>query len=755
MDAETLRYRLASGELVDLSTSESHVEVDSDLIAQLLTTPVKDTTVPRSVQLEGARIVGALDMRTAALTRGLLLRRCILTEPVVLQDADVLSLKFPGTRIQGLIARGIRCRSSIDLSDDFTAEGEVNLVGARIDGNLNCDKGIFRNRRGVALNAESVTIDGSMFCRNGFKAEGEVNLLGSHVGHLTCSGGMFTNPERVALKADGLKVDNHLFCRNGFHAKGEVRLMGAEIGGQLDCTGAVLANPAGLALNAYGLTVIQDMSCGFCARGEVNFVGARIGGSLDCRGGTFRNRGRIALNAYRLAVGQEMLCGQGFRARGQVVLAGAHIGGNLDCDKGIFRNRRGVALNAEAVTVEGSMFCRHGFKAEGEVNLLGSHVGHLTCSGGMFINPEQVALKGDGLKVDNNMFCRHGFHAKGEVRLVGAQIGGQLDCSGADLSNDSGPALTADGLHVDRNMFLRGEPTTTGCRWLTATGSGDAGAVRLSGARIGELECDKAALRNDSGPALVANSLQVDQSMSLADGFRASSAGDDVTINLTGARVGGTLVFNPGLFEHLTDSHRRLAVDGLTYARVPEQIPTRDWLQLLRYGTRSYAAQPYQQLAAGHRALGNERQVREILMAQRDDQLTRTNPGWRERLWGKITKVTLGYGYQPWRALLFLAGVLALSCVLAVALGSHGALTTTDKTRHQDQPCTVVQKVSVGLDLNLPVGTSVARAKCDLTKNSTSATGAWLTATGWVMRVLAWAFAALFIAGFTSAVRKT
>jgi hypothetical protein len=29
--------------------------------------------------------------------------------------------------------------------------------------------------------------------------------------------------------------------------------------------------------------------------------------------------------------------------------------------------------------------------------------------------------------------------------------------------------------------------------------------------------------------------------------------------------------------------------------------------------------------------------------------------------------VTLGYGYQPWRALLFLAGPVTLSSVLAVA----------------------------------------------------------------------------------------
>ena len=61
----------------------------------------------------------------------------------------------------------------------------------------------------------------------------------------------------------------------------------------------------------------------------------------------------------------------------------------------------------------------------------------------------------------------------------------------------------------------------------------------------------------------------------------------------------------------------------------------------------------------------------------------------------------------------------------------------------------------MGLDLNLPVGTSLARAGCDLTTDSASATAAWLTTAGWVLRLLAWVFAALFIAGFTSAVRKT
>ena len=227
----------------------------------------------------------------------------------------------------------------------------------------------------------------------------------------------------------------------------------------------------------------------------------------------------------------------------------------------------------------------------------------------------------------------------------------------------------------------------TACGWtracssggFTATGSGEDGAIRLLGARIGgQLDCSGAQLRNNSGPALVADSLQADQSLFLTDKFTVTGGGADVAVNLTGAQVGGTLYFDPARLKHAVDPHRLLAVDGLTYTGVPQQISARDWLDLLRDGTPDYAAQPYQQLAAGYRALGDERQAREILMAQRDDELARADTRWPERLWGWITKVTLGYGYQPWRALLFLAAVVVASCVLAVVLGAHGALAQTN-----------------------------------------------------------------------------
>src|SRR6266478_3614085 len=109
-------------------------------------------------------------------------------------------------------------------------------------------------------------------------------------------------------------------------------------------------------------------------------------------------------------------------------------------------------------------------------------------------------------------------HAKGgAVLLTDGRISGPFSCTGADLRNDCGPALNADSLQIGQGMYLAGG--------FTATGSGGDGAIRLVGASIGgHLICDGADMRNDSGPALDAYSLQVGQGMHLFDGFTATGS---------------------------------------------------------------------------------------------------------------------------------------------------------------------------------------------------------------------------------------
>jgi hypothetical protein len=154
-------------------------------------------------------------------------------------------------------------------------------------------------------------------------------------------------------------------------------------------------------------------------------------------------------------------------------------------------------------------------------------------------------------------------------------------------------------------------------------------------------------------------------------------------------------------------------------------------------------------------------------MAQRRDQIARGGLSWTDRRWGQTTGVLLGYGYQPWRALVWLVGVFAVSVTLAVVLGAHGALvkaanpnaasppagspTTTTTATALAEPCPLIDTVGRGLDLGTPF---LPRAATGC-KTTTGATGAALTINTWWLQLFAWAFAALFVAGFTGIVRKT
>ncbi|KAB2344921.1 hypothetical protein [Actinomadura rudentiformis] len=380
----------------------------------------------------------------------------------------------------------------------------------------------------------------------------------------------------------------------------------------------------------------------------------------------------------------------------------------------------------------------------GAVRFLGAHLGRLECDGAQLQNASGPALHADGLRVDHGVFLRGGFQAtgageRGTVRFVGAHLG-RLECDGAQLQNLSGPALHADGLRVDRAMSLRGGFRATG-------------AIQMVDAHLGLLECDGARLENPFGPALYADGLRVDRAVHLRGGFQATGAGHSV-LRLNGVSVGGSLWLDTS---KVTRSGRApgalVAIDGLTYTGLPEPVELSRWLELLRAHTPGYAAQPYQQLAAVHRTAGHDSEAREILRAQRRDQIDRGGLGRRDRVWARFTGLTLGFGYQPWRVLLLLFAVVACSVALALILGGPGGgLEHTARANTPKTPCGVVKRVGVGLDLSLPLVKTGARDQCAPTDTRAGQT---LTVAGWVLQLVAWASATLFIAGFTGAVRTT
>ncbi|MBQ0980678.1 hypothetical protein [Micromonospora sp. M61] len=437
-------------------------------------------------------------------------------------------------------------------------------------------------------------------------------------------------------------------------------------------------------------------------------------------------------------------------------LAAARVG-TLDCRGARWENSIGPALDADGLTVEQSVFLNDGFtasspSARGTIRLLGAHIGgQLNCGGARLENTVGPALNADNLRADQDVLLENGFSAssaseQGTIRLIGAHIG-SLSARGARLTNIAGPVLDADGLTVDRDLALD--------RGFTARSASAWGGVGLAGARIGGLlACGGAQLENTVGPALDLNGLRVDQDVLLDDGFSATSGGEEVVVLvLAGTRVGGALRLETDGLAHTAPGLGPLVeVEGLTYSGQPRPASLRRWLTLLREETPRYSAQPYQQLAAAYRSAGHDRDARTILIAQRRDQLQRAGLSAAEHAWGRLIGITLGYGYQPWRALLLLLATLAVAVALSVVGGHHGGLAQKAVASGAVAACTSIDQIGVGLDLGAPLLKTGARDRCQPTD---TAAGQILTIAGWILQLLAWSFATLFIAGFTSAVRKT
>jgi hypothetical protein len=659
---------------------------------------------PRGLQVRGARIRGRLDLDLVETTVALELIDCLLDGGVTAAQAHL-----PVLRLQ-------RCRLGHPDEPAFAAD----LV--RVDGDLDLD--------GIVISARSTA--------------GAVQLRRARIGRrLTLRGASLRNASGPALAADGLRTEDSVLLDLGFTAEGAgsggaVQLFSARVGGRLSLRGASLRNASGPALLADGLQTgpAAFLDLGFTAEGAgsggaVRLVSARVGGQLSLRGASLRNASGPALLADNLQTESMAQLDKGFAAEGAgddgaVKLHGARIGDDLSLRGASLRNTSGSALLAPRVQVGGDAFLDQGFTAE---------------SAGI----------------------------TGTVHFPAAQVNGDLSLRGASLRNASGPALVANGVQIGGGAFLN--------QGFTAESVGITGTVHFPAAQVnGDLSLRGASLRNASGPALVANGVQIGGDAFLDQGFTAESAEANSAIMLVGARVAGRLLLRGGAPRH------RWAIEGFTYSGVPRLAAAgnRDaWLEFLQAGTPHYAAQPYQHLAAAYRAEGHDSDVRRILIAQRRDQIARGGLSRADRWWGRTTGVLLGYGYQPWRALLYLAGVLALSVGLAVSLGGLGGLARTGSPPTgassleaaaapvAGMPCTFIQTIGRGLDLGtpfLPAAPAVA-GSCQPTTAPAGdelAVGPWTVHAGeaftvvrWVLQLIAWALAALFIAGFTGIVRKT
>jgi hypothetical protein len=239
----------------------------------------------RGVQLMGAWIEGDLDLKGAVTASGLSLKHSYFESPPMFRDAEIAgTLTLSGSQIPGLQAARLQCKGSLFMSGGFTSIGEVRLLGAQIDGNLECKGATLNGKDGDALSADRAVIKGSVFLSDGFSSIGEIRLLGAQIdGNLECKGATLDGKDGDALSADRAVIKGSVFLSDGFSSIGAVRLLGAQIDGNLECNGAKLEGKSGRALACDGIRVTGAFFfCGLALPIQgVSLASAKVGRLID------------------------------------------------------------------------------------------------------------------------------------------------------------------------------------------------------------------------------------------------------------------------------------------------------------------------------------------------------------------------------------------------------------------------------------------------------------------------------------------
>jgi hypothetical protein len=272
------------------------------------------------IWLVGAHIAGTLDMNGARLVNRV-------------DDGSGVVLAADTARIGG----------SLLLRAGFIAEGAISLRGARIASSLECDGASLTNATadgsGIALAADHSVINGAVLLRNGFAASGAISLIGAKIdGNLECDGARLSNATAdgsgVALAAENAVIGGAVLLRHGFTAHGDISLLGATIGSNVECCGASLENwPASGSRETLRLTnaeIAGDvlLNHGFTSLGYVSLWGSKIGRDLDCSTATFI--GPSPFDASRSTAGA--VVATNLAVAGDLKLINVTVLGRLECE---------------------------------------------------------------------------------------------------------------------------------------------------------------------------------------------------------------------------------------------------------------------------------------------------------------------------------------------------------------------------------------------------------------------------------------
>ncbi|GAA1885502.1 oxidoreductase [Streptantibioticus ferralitis] len=261
------------------------------------------------------------------------------------------------------------------------------------------------------------------------------------------------------------------------------------------------------------------------------------------------------------------------------------------------------------------------------------------------------SIAADGLTVAQDVEAEL-LESTGEISLRSARIGGRLSLRGSALHNPYGRyALNAARVTVEHTLYLSsgwfsgysgGGTPPAGVHTQRFTSEG---GIRLDDGRFGNaVIADKAHFRLTGTQQLSLRRIQTPELRLTLDEPPSGR------ISLAGARI-GNLTDRPSSWP----GRGGIDLAGFSYESLssPGPVPLEQRIAWLADATPEYNPEPYETLAQVLRQGGEDSQAREVLLAKQRRRRETLPPA--GVVWGWVQDITVGYGYRPGRAALWMA----------------------------------------------------------------------------------------------------
>jgi hypothetical protein len=435
---------------------------------------LRDQIDPRGLRLRNVVVLGPLDLAGLEVPFPLRFEECEFDSPLVVEGAELFELSLTGCpRLPGLLGNGLRLRRDLDLSRSQIAgahwtsastskRAAVWLCESEIGGRLICLDATIDAQGDRAIQADRIVVGGAVRFIHEFSARGEIRLIGAHIGgSVDITGARIEATDGPAVDLGGARVAGNVFViedPNGRRPviRGRFDMGSGRIAGRFVIRNAILAARADESMGsiyAKSTTVATTISAERLSVGADVMLAGRceVTGCIDLSMGdlssvsigadcVLQSPGRTALDLTNAEIRGAFRLHRRAVIEGTLRLESTVIRGSLGLHGQLSRPENKSLVGGSAMTVDGDVYLDRLRAVGGRINFRSAALGSVFADHCELRNPGAYSLSLTHATVKGSVRLAGGFSSTGLVVLNRCLIEGRLQLAGSFVCPKPTPA---------------------------------------------------------------------------------------------------------------------------------------------------------------------------------------------------------------------------------------------------------------------------------------------------------------------------